>query len=198
MKPSSHPLGRSTRRAKSKAFERAAADGKHVAAKNHVPPSLSFEPDSPVPERIMWPEFTGSPECGCNQVVLRVWSLEERHLLLIDRETPAILPRVCSLLRRVRPQSRSLDEEDPAVSAHSVRPVVGQGVPSERCRHDRSHFSPSTLPLRTLFQGAPDNTRRQGAGGLKGKNTELEPSRVPDSQCSLSSKKERLDGSCMY
>lgn len=41
----------------------------------------------PVPERIMCPELTGSPVRGCSQVVLRVLSLQERHLLLNGNKT---------------------------------------------------------------------------------------------------------------
>lgn len=40
-----------------------------------------------VPERIMCPELTGSPVRGCSQEVLRVLSLQERHLLLSGNKT---------------------------------------------------------------------------------------------------------------
>ncbi len=47
-----------------------------------------------VPDRIMCPELTGSPVRGCSQVVLRVLSLQERHLLLNDNNTTKKILRV--------------------------------------------------------------------------------------------------------
>lgn len=87
---------------------------------------------SSLPERIMCPEFTGSAERGCSQVVVRVSSLphtqreEKNTCYATGKETPA--DRANS--RRTgrddatkRSLSHSLDEEDSAVPADAVRPV---------------------------------------------------------------------------
>lgn len=68
----------------------------------------------------------------------------------------------------------SLDEKDPAISANSVRPTVGQSVPSERCRHDLSDSACfHLLTLRRLSQGARIRPTARAACFLKWKSERI-------------------------